>query len=234
MKKTAVIPCTILFAAAMLTGAACHTPPEMRHFDNDAGKRVPGAIAVMPVVVALDNTPLEEDNFGRDVLRTLDAAAVREELASELRHARIFDRVISVSGKIETDAEYVLYLKIRRASVRFDSWDGRDMKIILWILAWFPNWYYAAEVYAMSFTVEAELERRGPEVPLFRKKIRYTYRQHLDDFERGWMYAGLLRVPDALGDENWDLIEKSILPYAVNGLVVRIVESIAKTDLNKK
>jgi hypothetical protein len=218
-------PVLIAAICLLILPACTAAPPVMLHYENFECRSMPYTLAIAPVDVELAAEPLPKDAFGRPAV-TFDAEKLRAGLAAGAVHSRLFKEVytdISMNGH---NPDLLLKLTINKAQLVFERFDNWDLTFYLWILAWVPNWYQADEIYIMSISGEMAIMNGKTGRLIYKKKIKLDYSQNLDDFQRGWQMYGLFRVPESLTGENWDQIERTILPYAQNRLIYKVMETL--------
>src|SRR3990167_5840464 len=109
--------------------------------------------------------------------------------------------------------------QINNALVFFQAEDGiRDLTVtgvqtcalpiywpsaLLWSALIFPAWFIPVEEYEVHVAAEATLRAVASGRVVWQDTVEGTERRSLDGFARGLVLFGLLRVPSALGPENW-------------------------------
>jgi hypothetical protein len=115
-------------------------------------------------------------------------------------------------------ADILVAARLERQDVRFARRNGLFIpNALLWVNVFpfiFPCWWVKDETYrhAISLDVDVVEARTGRVVA--RAAVRVDEAVPLDDFERGLVFFGLIRIPGALDGENWRKIARSSLPFA--------------------
>ncbi len=108
--------------------------------------------------------------------------------------------------------DLVLFLEVTRHDVRYvGANDVLPWKVLVWLNFWIPAWWMAERDFEADFELEAELVRASTGQHVYSRKHRETIVARLDDFDYGFHALSLLRVPNSLGDENWEAVAESLL-----------------------
>lgn len=192
-------------------------------------------IALAPVVIDYTPTPLGTAPDAQEWSAEMGpsaVAAVQEEIREALGQKGLFRDLLVLPDDPGQDrfqaawddrADLLLEVRVTRRSV---SWAGTTgwyiPNIALWGYFWAPSWWVADERYrsVVGATVKIRSVHTGETV--WEKAYEPQVERELDDWERGWMLGGIFRVPDALGPENWEKIDRVVTPFAVRKLALEI------------
>jgi hypothetical protein len=236
------IPVLLLFLSAgwnlmVLVGCASNRPPVLS--DDPAWKAMigekapalPFRVAVAPISFGYNREEANRKKEGR-YCPDVDGENLRTDIVEVLKKARLF-RDVRPIGKgdrapseraIEDrgwDLHYdlILFPKLKRHECFYQGITGWYIPNLLnWALWVWPSWWVADERYGSK----VELQVRVRSVHSMRELYEADYAAEavrpLDDFERGWQLAGILRVPGSLRPENWEQISRVVSPFALEAV----------------
>ncbi len=123
--------------------------------------------------------------------------------------------------------DLLLEIEVTRCEARYIGTTGWYVpNLILWIEFVFPAWFVRDERYAVDIAARATLTAVATGREVWSGQLRGGYEAPLDDFERGVILFGSLRVPGALDGANFAAIGEQLHPHAAvawqRDLAVRI------------
>ncbi|HVY61645.1 MAG TPA: hypothetical protein VHF22_08330, partial [Planctomycetota bacterium] len=104
---------------------------------------------------------------------------------------------------------------VRRLDAVYRGYNWRwYFNIPLWIQFWVPSFWVPDE----TFAVEGELALRffsvASERLLDERVEKLEAERPLDDFERGWSFTGIIRMPASMAEEDWGQASDALAPLA--------------------
>lgn len=233
---------TIAVFAAITSG--CASSPWLKDIADDprlseciqAGEPLPMKIAVAPVRMR----PVEEAGSEKARERfslTVDPEQIQKSIVESLARFRVFGEIemldpeqagISddavMNAAWEGDYDALLSLEIEKFEAFYDGVNGWYIpNIINWLFLLVPSWWVKDEVYGASMTLDATLTSTRSGALMHREQISAHFKRSLNDFQRGWQFAGIFRVPGSLGESNWRRISKRLLPGVLREIQVQTV-----------
>ncbi|MHC4661371.1 MAG: caspase family protein [Planctomycetota bacterium] len=128
---------------------------------------------------------------------------------------------------LKFDADVLLSLEIKSFNIQFDKFEGWWSNFLLWSFTWVPSWYVRDERYNAEIICEATLTSVVSKQKLASNLFKVPLTVTLDDFERGWIYWGIVRVPGALKESNWKKVEQILVTPVVENFVVELLEYVS-------
>ncbi|MCZ6692117.1 MAG: caspase family protein [Planctomycetota bacterium] len=234
---------SLRFAFACLLAAGCASN-QLGPFDEDPivqeiHARGPSPmelrVALAPLRITYDPTPQDGEGAPDSWAVEMDRhaiASVREELEDALDQESLFEDLIVLPEVPGSDpfqaawdqrADLLIDVEIRgyRASyVKRTGWFVPNL--LIWGYAWIPSWWVADERYRVEMEVRVSITSVHTGRKVWEQTYTPSHDRDLDDWERGWMLFGIVRVPGALGVENWEKIDSVVGPFAVRTMVVQL------------
>jgi hypothetical protein len=181
-------------------------------------KAVPYICAVAPVRVESELRAVADISSRSDRPR-LDPLTLQSRIREVLETASIFQSVETVAHQEEAGedrvlgearnlgADLLLSVRVRKCENSYRGTNGWYIpNFVLWFLVMIPSWWVADEVYAAELDVEVTVRSVHSGKVVYRRPFRSDVEMDLDDFDRGFMFFGILRVPGALEADNWEKI----------------------------
>ncbi|MHC4600414.1 MAG: hypothetical protein ACYS47_15570, partial [Planctomycetota bacterium] len=116
----------------------------------------------------------------------------------------------------EGKADVLLLLEPRRCRV---TYEGRNAlwwpNLLLWTLLWFPAMLVPDEVFSAEVEIRVRLFDVESEKELESYTLRSKAERWLDDFSRGYTPLGTVLFPLGLGEENFQLASRMVVPLAL-------------------
>jgi hypothetical protein len=197
-------------------------PPEV-----PLGPALPYKVVVSLPEVTFDRADLNGDPTQQYALE-YDPGRLQETLVEGLREDGLF-RDVEVAEPHEGSpdprerADLVLTTRIRK---RVASYVGKGdlylTNLLIWFMAMVPSWWVRDETYAMEMEAEVNLRsvHSGRSIHSGMRKVRID--KDLDDFERGWQFLGIFRVPSSLEPENWRAVDEALSSETDRAMATRI------------
>lgn len=244
MKKFAFM----LALSCMLLALGCSsiTPPTDVTQDPDFQKTLEGVppmgckVGVAPLVYAVQ-PPMEEEASGiipydfnklyvEDLVTTLSNSKTYKQLreveskeAKEYYTPEEFSLQEYIDRAKSTDMDMLLTFTVRNFKLHYRGTNGNHIgSIALWVSLWWPSWFIADENYGCDVVIEMNMyalkgrEKVNEPIDTYTFNVKKDF--ELDDFQRGWQFWGILRVPGSLGEDNWKTVSDQITPHAINDL----------------
>lgn len=149
-------------------------------------------------------------------VESLSAASVAESIRPLSLATR--GRAAGLAAAWNAGDDLLLEIEITRCEARYTGTNGYYIpNLILWIELVFPAWFVRDEKYAVEIEGRATLTAVATGREVWSDRISGSYEAALDDFERGVILFGALRVPGALDGENYAAIGDVLHPHAAKG-----------------
>ncbi len=242
-----------LLAAAVVLFAGCASIAPPAELKAPPGDPVPCKVAVAPL---LYEVPALAEGESAGVIPMLQSDLYNE-IYNTLNNFSAFSKLYEIetaeSKSFLTPKEYKLDAYIKQAAGK-----GADMlvtfsvknyktyyrgtngshfsSIALWVALWWPSWFIADETYGSVIDVEMKVysTKREKLEPVFTRLIRAKKEFDLDDFQRGWQFWGIIRVPGSLDESSWKQISDIITPHAVRELKSRLITCTRGQEFRKE
>jgi len=121
-------------------------------------------------------------------------------------------------------AEILVLPRLTRCDVFFDKRNGSwPWNVILWLYLWIPAWFVADEDYGVEARLELTYVAVGSERVIHRSEVTARHVESLDDFERGWDFFGVFRIPGALDADQLRDVEDLLWPHGRRALEKAVV-----------
>ncbi|MHC4779868.1 MAG: hypothetical protein ACYTFG_14935, partial [Planctomycetota bacterium] len=183
----------------------------------------PYRLAVAPVKMIMNLEAEEQDGHFSPKIRPKD---LTDRLVAAIEKLNLFSEVIRVGVKDptadhdsllteawEANADLLLELDLTRYEVYWVGTNGLFIPNILWwSFSWAISGYVDDETYGGGIEMNASLYSVHSNEKIDTWPIRKDIEVNLNDFERGWMLLGWLRVPGGLDEENWRKIGEVVNP----------------------
>ncbi|MHC5039362.1 MAG: caspase family protein [Planctomycetota bacterium] len=200
----------------------------------------PYRLAVAPVRNI--QNPKAEDKDGHYSL-PFRQEVLTKRFVETLRKMQIFREVIQVGEKNpgadfnallteawEANADLLLAIDVSRYEVYWVGNNGLFIpNLIWWSFAWALSGYVDDETYGGGMDINASIFSVHSNQKIETWPIRKDIELDLNDFERGWMLLGWLRVPGALDEENWRKVDEVITPHTERKVKVELVKSLGES-----
>jgi hypothetical protein len=220
-----------VWAVALGLGAAAGCAwNEAVTFEEDArvkelaakSRPLPYRLAVAPIRLSLDPEAEKENRFTPRLRRD----ELTKRFVEHLRTLNLFREVVTVgegASDTSTDAlltqaweekaDLLLELDVSRYEVYWVGTNGLYIpNIVWWSFAWEAASYIDDETYGGGLDFSATLTSVHSNRKIESWSVRKDVTLDLNDFERGWIFFGFLRVPGALDESNWSKIDEVISP----------------------
>lgn len=237
----------LLLAAVFLLVAGCLSAPPVDVTEIEAGKKILSSWKnPIPLKVGLcirkpgaETCEALTDDTWRVLVRD---GTVRESFLGSLSKFRIFEAIVPVSvGVGASDAECLQAAASAGAQVLLllDVEEGRTTYVgrnvwwiwnmLVWGLGIAPAWWIPDETYRLDVDLNARLIDLRSQKEILSEMLKGDVELRLDDFDRGWMVWGIVRVPGALDGENFQKVADKLLPWALRTPQIRLAERLIST-----
>ncbi|MCZ6688489.1 MAG: caspase family protein [Planctomycetota bacterium] len=136
-----------------------------------------------------------------------------------------------IENAARAGVDLLLETRVRK---RVASYEGRNILFLPNLLVWgytvLPSWWVPDEKYALELEVEVDLRSVRSGLIVYSGIHRVRVEEALNDFERGWQFLGIFRVPGSLDGENWVSVDASLSP-ATEAKLARQVASEAGREI---
>ncbi|MHC5021463.1 MAG: caspase family protein, partial [Planctomycetota bacterium] len=212
---------------ALAAAAGCSAVPAPTPITEDPvvqalAKRAPvrAAIAVAPPLLELATPGEHGGHYDWPVpavqalaVESLTAARIAESVRPLPLAAR--GRAAGLTAAWDAGDDLLLEITITRCEARYLGTNGWYVpNLMLWIEFVWPAWFVADERYTVEIEGRATLTAVATGREVWTGRIGGSYDAALDDFDRGLVLLGTLRVPGALGDQNFRAIGDVLHPHA--------------------
>ena len=206
----------------LLGGGCASTQPAAKLTPRRSGPALPYRLLVAMPEQAYDSAALNRDPSQQYSVNR-DPASLQRALLEGLRSESVFEEVdlLAIEEKgldpmevaAGQGADLVLHTRVKRRVASYVGKNGYYIaNLFVWFMAWIPSWWVVDETYALEIEVEAELRSVHSGRSVFSRTPRARVERDLDDFERGWQFLGIVRVPGSLGPENWRSVDRTLAP----------------------
>ncbi len=221
----------------MLAGCAAAPLPPLAEEPEIVAARAAGpplAVSIAVPPARMRPAPLPEDSGpcgdSAEGIRDLVAEALRA--AGVAREARGVPEAAAGSDPLaeawRDGQDLLLEIEVSRLEVSYLGTNGWWWpNLLLWIHFVWPAWLVPDEDYAMRIEASARLLATASGAEVWRGRVATEVRRRLNDFQRGMVLFALLRVPAALGPENWRAVAEEIGPSARRRFAVSLAAAIA-------
>lgn len=219
-----------MLIGAMLVFAGCSALPGPTPLHEDPGIRVLAGrapaharIAVAPPTLVLGANVPHGGHYAWPAAAVQALAVESLTAASVARSIRPLPlatrgRAAGLAAAWDAGDDLLLEIEINRCEARYVGTTGWYIpNLILWIELVFPAWFVRDERYAVDIEGTATLTAVATGREVWSDRVTGTYEAALDDFERGVILFGTLRVPGALDRENFAAIGHVLHPHAAAG-----------------
>lgn len=194
------------------------------------------------LVAMPENDPVPEEGEGDasdSFALESDVSSLERSLLQAIRRQGVFQEVSrlpatergeeGVLHAVREQADFLLETRVLRRVASYVGRNGRFIpNLFLSIFAWPVAWWVKDETYALDLEVEVDLRSWRSGLVMHSSVHQVRVEDDLDDFQRGWMILSLLRVPGALGEENWKSVDRSLAVEAEADVARRVAEVIDK------
>lgn len=188
-------------------------------------------VALAPIEIAYEPTAQGEGAEGWSVEMDRNAiAAVQAELEEALGREGLFRDLLVLADEAGVDpfqaawdagADLLIEVRITRYRASYVETTGWYVpNLFIWGYAWIPSWWVADERYGSEVEAVVTLRSVHTGEVVWEKTYEPSVARDLDDWERGWIFAGILRVPGALEEENWEKIDRVVGPFAMRKVIL--------------
>jgi len=202
-------------------------------------KPMPFRLAVGPLRPAFDREEFNKNNEGHFAPK-IDYDKLREKLLEGVRKLGCFDEIVFVGNGAENpdrDAlltqawdqrcDLLLDLNLNRYEVYYVGSNWLYIpNLLYWAFFWALSGFTADEVYGGGIDVTADLYSVHSNRKIESWQLKKDVQRDLDDFERGWMLLGFLRMPGSLDEENWVQVDEVVGPYTLLEAGLGMVETL--------
>ena len=238
---------TSLMAAACILAAGCASN-QLQPFEEEPTVRAIQArspapmelrVALAPIVVDYEPTAAGEASHATGWSSEMGPSAiiaVQEGLELALGQEGLFTDLFVLSDEPGQDrfhaawqagADLLLEVKITHRRVSYSRRTGWFIpNLALWGYFWIPSWWVADERYRSEVGAAISVRSVHTGETVWEKAYRPGVERDLDDWERGWMFAGIFRVPGALGPENWERIDRVVTPFALRQVALELFSDL--------
>ncbi|GEM_PF-1822327 len=217
----------LALASALAAGCAWNEPvvfdqhPTIQKVRQAMPAPHPYTLAVAPVHFTQN---LEREDQDGHFNPAIPPEEVTERFVEGIRKLGLFQNVLVVGERggdldsllaeaWEAKADLLLDLDITRYEYYWIGTNGLFIpNIIWWSFAWAISGYVDDETFGGGIDVNASLYSVHSNRKIKTWTLREDIEMDLNDFERGWMLLGWLRVPGALDEENWRKIGEILAP----------------------
>lgn len=195
-------------------------------------------VALAPLKLAYEPSP-EDGAAGGAFSVELDRrgiAAIQEELEGALGQEGLFEEILilpDVPGQdcfqAAWDRRVDLLMEVKITGYRTSYCETTGWyipNVIVWGYLWLPSWWVADERYRAEVEATVTLTSVHTGQKVWEETYTAGVERELDDWERGWILAGIFRVPGALQRENWERIDGVVGPFAVRQLAVQLFQDL--------
>lgn len=173
-----------------------------------------------------------------------DAATLQAALVTSLQKQGPFQEIglLPLAGgkgkalgrAAEDGADLLLETRIRRRVASYLGSNGLYLpNLFLWVMAWVPSWWVKDETFALEIEVDVDLRSVHSGRSVYSGLHRVKSEEDLNDFQRGWQFLGIFRVPGSLDPENWRSVDQALAPRAEAKLSRQVATGIGK-ELERK
>ncbi len=201
---------------------------------------LPYTAALAPVVLGFDAEGFNRSARNRFCLPP-DAGALRKELIEALQSVPAFREIetVGVDGKgdaagwmveaWEKDLDFLVEIRLDRWDTVYRGTNGWfPLNLFLWFQFLLPSWLVPDEAYAQEIAVHMTVRSVHTGKTLFERRVEGSYETALNDFERGWQFLGIFRVPGSLDRDNWECVEEKVLTGAKHEFKVDLIRTIVE------
>ncbi len=163
---------------------------------------------------------------------------IQDRIYEEVKKNFIFNEVFKLAPKaggkkesrkdlltdaLKLDADLLLSVDVKSFEVEFLDFEGWWSNFLLWSFTWVPSWYVRDEAYEAKLVCDLTVTSVLSKKPVAERRIIVPLRVTLNDFERGWIYWGIIRVPGALKESNWKKVEEMLVTPVVENFLVDLL-----------
>jgi hypothetical protein len=188
------------------------------------GQPLPFKLAVAPIGMRLDPEAVAENRF----TPRIRPDELTKRFVEHLRTLNLFREIVPVGEGAagattddlltqawEAKADLLLEIDVSRYEVYWVGTNGLYIpNIIWWSFAWEAASYVDDETYGGGLDFSATLTSVHSNRKIESWTVRKDVSLDLNDFERGWIFLGFLRVPGALDESNWTKVDEVVSPRA--------------------
>jgi hypothetical protein len=164
---------------------------------------------------------------------------IQDRIYEEVKKNFIFNEVFKLAPKsgekketrkdllidaLKLDADLLLSVNVKSFDVEFLDFEGWWSNFLLWSFTWVPSWYVRDEAYEAKLVCDLTVTSVLSKKPVAERRIIVPLRVTLNDFERGWIYWGIVRVPGALKESNWKKVEEMLVTPVVENFLVDLLD----------
>jgi len=237
---------SLLVAAVLFAGCAWNEPvsfdddPRVDAFMKKGLKPHPYRLAVAPIRIEPKAGSEEQEGHFTPPVRSDELTGRMVEAVKKLG---LFREVVSVGEKNpegtvedhlteawEKKADLLLALDVSRYEVYWVGTNGLFIpNIIWWSFGWALSGYVDDERYGGGMDIQASLYSVHSNQKIDTWSIRKDVELDLNDFERGWMLLGWLRVPGSLDEENWRKVEEVVCPRTEIEVKLELADTLGES-----
>ncbi|MCZ6690260.1 MAG: caspase family protein [Planctomycetota bacterium] len=225
-------------AVLMVTTAACASTAEAPDPPPKFEPILPYRLKVAVPEIAFDREKLNTEP-SRHYSVESDPATIQQALMKSLREQGPFSEISPLAAAKNGDdamgraagegADLLLEIRIRKRLTSFLGGNGLYVpNLFVWFMAWIPSWWVRDETYSLDIVADVKLRSVHSGAIIHSETHRVKWEQDLDDFERGWQFLGIFRVPASLVPENWMNVDRTLAPDAEARLARRVATSIGQ------
>jgi hypothetical protein len=204
-------------AGPPLAWSAGLAPPSLAFDPGEMNRTARGRWSLPPAPAEL----------GAGVLQAIRSAGVFREVAA-LEPGPHFTEDERFREAWDREMDFMVQVELRRWDVAYVGTNGWFIpNLVLAFQFWIPAWFVPDETYAVEAEATVRVKSVHSGKTVLEERMEFSWRESLDDFERGWIFLGLFRVPGALDGSNWERIGEALGPRAMHEFQVRLAQTLS-------
>jgi hypothetical protein len=213
--------------------------PRVADLRASATAPLPWTVGVAPVAFSFSPEEANRSARGRWSLPP-PARELEEGVLQALRTVGLFKSAEAIEGPPGSGPEdhlreawgreldFLVQVEVRKWDVAYAGTNGWFLpNLLLAFQFWIPAWFVPDETYAAEAAAIVTVKSVHSGRTVLEERIEFSVREGLDDFQRGWIFLGLFRVPGALDRTNWESVGEVLQPRTAHEFKVELARRLS-------